>query len=134
MLQEIVAFYKAHYWKNEPIEDICYHVCPSILLSQYSINRDENGEMYGFTNWAFFDQATEQKFIDKQYLDFDDWNTGDRAWVIDTIFIKPQNIITYHKTFFTHLLGTDKMVQWLRLAEDGSVRKHCKVITKEHWL
>ena len=134
MLQEIVAFYKDHYWKNEPIEDICSHVCPCILLNQHSINRDENGKMYGFTSWAFLDQATEQKFIDKQYLDFNDWNTGDRTWVIDTIYIKPHNIMAYNKTFFTHLLGTGKMVQWLRLAEDGSVRNHFKVITKEHWL
>ena len=70
MLQEIVAFYKNHYWQDESIEDICRHVCPAILLNQYTINRDENGQMYGFTSWAFLNQATEQKFIDKQYLSF----------------------------------------------------------------
>jgi len=133
MLQEIVALYKTYYWQNEPIEDICLHVCPSILLNQYTINRDDNGQLYGFTNWAFLDEKTEQKFIDHQYLSFNDWNTGDRAWVIDTIYIKPHNIMAFNKTFFTHLLGTGKMVQWLRLADDGSVRNHFKVITKEHW-
>jgi len=134
MLQEIVAFYKNHYWQDESIEDICHNVSPCILLNQYHINRNENGEMYGFTSWAFLDQATEQKFIDQHKLSFNQWNTGNRVWVIDTIYTKSHNNMMFNKTFFTHLLGPGKMIQWLRLNTDGSLRNHFKVITKEHWL
>ena len=88
-LLDIIGLYKDHYplWKNETIKDIYYHVYPSLQLNQYSINRDDNG-IYGFTNWAFLDESTEQKFLDERSLDINDWNTGDRTWVIDTIIQK----------------------------------------------
>ena len=40
----------------------------------------------------------------------------------------------FNKTFFTHLLGPGKTVNWLRLASNGLIKKHFTVITKECWL
>ena len=134
-LLDIMGLYKDHYpsWANETIKDIYIHIYPSLVLGQYSINRDNDG-MYGFTNWAFLDENTEQKFLDEKSLDVNDWKTGDRTWVIDTIYTKEHNVMKFNKTFFTHLLGPGKTVQWLRLAPNGLIRNHFKVITKEHWL
>jgi hemolysin-activating ACP:hemolysin acyltransferase len=134
-LLDIIALYKDHYdqWSGESLKDIYAHIYPPITLNQYSIHRDEDG-IYGFTNWAFLDEETEQKFLDERSLDLNDWNTGENTWVIDTIFTKEHNAMKFNKTFFTHLLGPGKTVQWLRLAPNGLIRNHFKVITKEAWL
>jgi|TARA_X000001036_G_scaffold254711_1_gene237127 hemolysin-activating ACP:hemolysin acyltransferase len=134
-LLDIIALYKDYYdqWSGESLKDIYAHIYPPITLNQYSIHRDEDG-IYGFTNWAFLDEETEQKFLDERSLDLNDWNTGENTWVIDTIFTKEHNAMKFNKTFFTHLLGPGKTVQWLRLAPNGLIRNHFKVITKEAWL
>jgi len=134
-LLDIIALYKDHYdqWSGESLKDIYAHIYPPITLNQYSIHRDEDG-IYGFTNWAFLDEETEQKFLDERSLDLNDWNTGENTWVIDTIFTKEHNAMKFNKTFFTHLLGPGKTVQWLRLAPNGLIRNHFKVITKGAWL
>ena len=134
-LLDIKALYKDHYnqWSGESLKDIYAHIYPPIKLNQYSIHRDEDG-IYGFTNWAFLDEETEQKFLDERSLDLNDWNTGENTWVIDTIFTKEHNAMKFNKTFFTHLLGPGKTVNWLRLASNGLIKKHFTVITKECWL
>ena len=134
-LLDIIALYKDYYdqWSGESLKDIYAHIYPPITLNQYSIHRDEDG-IYGFTNWAFLDEETEQKFLDERSLDLNGWNTGENTWVIDTIFTKEHNAMKFNKTFFTHLLGPGKTVQWLRLAPNGLIRNHFKVITKEAWL
>ena len=60
-LLDIMGLYKDHYpgWKNDTLKEIYMHVYPSLALGQYSINRDDDG-IYGFTNWAFLDEKTEQ--------------------------------------------------------------------------
>ena len=124
-LLDIIALYKDHYgqWSGESLKDIYAHIYPPITLNQYSIHRDEDG-IYGFTNWAFLDEETEQKFLDERSFDLNDWNTGENTWVIDTIFTKEHNAMKFNKTFFTHLLGPGKTVQWLRLAPNGLIRNH----------
>ena len=135
-LLDIIGLYKDHYplWFRESIKDIYYHIYPSIVLGQYKIHSDEEG-VYGFRNWAFLDEEAEQNYMIKREIDFDDWNSGDRVWVIDTIFKRKHNeAMTFYKTFFTHLLGTGKKVQWLRLAPNGLIRSHMSITTKEHML
>tara|TARA_B100001027_G_C16259443_1_gene328669 strand:- start:1610 stop:2023 length:414 start_codon:yes stop_codon:yes gene_type:complete len=134
-LLDIIGLYKDHYplWSTESVKDIYYHIYPSLSMSQYSIHKDESG-IYGFTNWAFLDDETEQKYLEQRSLDFNDWRTGNKTWVIDSIFTKEHNGMKFNKTFFTHLLGPGKTVQWLRLAPNGLLRNHFKVITKETWL
>tara|TARA_R100001460_G_scaffold35874_1_gene68880 strand:- start:460 stop:873 length:414 start_codon:yes stop_codon:yes gene_type:complete len=134
-LLDIIALYKDHYplWANDSLKDIYAHIYPSLILNQFTVNRDDNG-IYGFTNWAFLNDETEQKFLDERSLDLNEWKTGNKTWVIDTIYTKEHNAMKFNKTFFTHLLGPGKTVQWLRLAPNGLIRNHFKVITKEAWL
>ena len=80
-----------------------------LLLGQYKIHSDEEG-VYGFRNWAFLDEEAEQNYMIKREIDFDDWNSGDRVWVIDTIFKRKHNeAMTFYKTFFAHLLGVGNL-------------------------
>ena len=134
-LLDIIGLYKDHYplWSSDSLKDIYYHIYPSLILAQYTINKNEDG-IYGFTNWDFLDDETEQKLLDTRSLDFNDWKTGDKIWIIDSIYTKEHNGMKFNKTFFTHLLGPGKTVNWLRLASNGLIKKHFTVITKECWL
>ena len=46
---------------------------------------------------------------------------------------KHKEHMIFYKTFFTHLLGPGKKVQWLRLT-NGLIRNHVSITTKEHML
>ena len=135
-LLDIIGLYKDHYplWFRESIKDIYYHIYPSIVLGQYKLHSDEEG-IYGFRNWAFLSEKAEQKFLNDRTIGFNDWKSGDRTWVIDTIFKRKHNeAMTFYKTFFAHLLGVGKPVQWFRLAPNGLIRSHMKITTKEYML
>ena len=134
-LLDIIGLYKDHYqlWSSDSIKDIYYHAYPSLVLGQYTINKDEDG-IYGFTNWALLDDKTEQKFLDNRAIGFNDWKTGDKIWIIDSIYTKEHNGMKFNKTFFTHLFGPGQQVNWLRLAHNGLIKKHFTVTTKECWL
>ena len=69
---DIMELFKSSYpsWRNESIKSIYYHIYPSIALKQYTVNKDENGEIYGYTNWAFLDESTEKKYLKELSLDF----------------------------------------------------------------
>ena len=135
-LLDTLSLYKFHYplWFDNSLKEIFYHIYPSLILGQYKVHTDEDG-LYGFRNWAFLSEEAEQKYLKTREIDFNDWISGDRTWVIDTIFKRKHNdAMIFYKTFFTHLLGPGKPVQWLRLAPNGLVRSHMSITTKEHML
>ena len=135
-LLDTLSLYKFNYplWFDNSLKEIFYHIYPSLILGQYKVHTDEDG-LYGFRNWAFLSEEAEQKYLKTREIDFNDWNSGDRTWVIDTIFKRKHNdAMIFYKTFFTHLLGPGKPVQWLRLAPNGLVRSHMSITTKEHML
>ena len=135
-LLDTLSLYKFHYplWFDNSLKEIFYHIYPSLILGQYKVHTDEDG-LYGFRNWAFLSEEAEQKYLKTREIDFNDWNSGDWTWVIDTIFKRKHNdAMIFYKTFFTHLLGPGKPVQWLRLAPNGLVRSHMSITTKEHML
>ena len=135
-LLDTLSLYKFHYplWFDNSLKEIFYHIYPSLILGQYKVHTDEDG-LYGLRNWAFLSEEAEQKYLKTREIDFNDWNSGDRTWVIDTIFKRKHNdAMIFYKTFFTHLLGPGKPVQWLRLAPNGLVRSHMSITTKEHML
>ena len=96
-LLDTLSLYKFHYplWFDNSLKEIFYHIYPSLILGQYKVHTDEDG-LYGFRNWAFLSEEAEQKYLKTREIDFNDWNSGDRTWVIDTIFKrkhKPQLLI-----------------------------------------
>ena len=135
-LFDIIELYKFEYplWSENSLKQIFYHVYPSLYLGQFNIHHDDEG-VYGFRNWAFLSEDAEKKYLETRELNFEDWNSGDRTWVIDTIFKRKHNdAMIFYKTFFTHLLGPGKPVQWLRLAPNGLIRSRMSITTKEHML
>ena len=135
-LFDIIELYKFEYplWSDNSLKQIFQHVYPSLILGQFNIHHDDEG-VYGFRNWAFLSEDAEKKYLETRELDLHDWKSGDRTWVIDSIFTRKHNEhMIFYKTFFTHLLGPGKKVQWLRLAPNGLIRSHMSITTKEHML
>ena len=77
----------------------------------------------------------EKRFLETREIGFDDWKSGNKLWIIDSIFKRKHNeAMIYYRTFFTHLIGVGKPVQWLRLAANGLIRSHVEIKTKEYYL
>lgn len=133
-LLDILGLYKDHYplWRNKSLREIYLHIYPSLLFGQCKLHRDDDGVAYGFRNWAFLDEEAEKKFLETGLIDTNKWKSGDKLWIIDSIFTKRhKEHMIFYKTFFTHLLGVGKPVQWLRVSPDNKIRTHIKLTTRE---
>ena len=133
-LLDILGLYKDHYplWRNKSLREIYLHIYPSLLFGQCRLHRDDDGIAYGFRNWAFLNEEAEKKFLETGLIDTDKWKSGDKLWVVDSIFTKRhKEHMIFYKTFFTHLLGVGKPVQWLRISPDNKIRTHIKLTTRE---
>ena len=87
MINEIIKFYQSfNRYKDNTDEEIHQHLIQCINNNQYKIFAD-NG-IYGFTNWAFVNQQTEDYFLKTGIIE--DWNCGDIMLHID--FIATKNI------------------------------------------
>ena len=133
-LLDILGLYKDHYplWRNKSLKEIYLHIYPSLLFGQCRVHRDDDGIAYGFRNWAFLNEEAEKKFLETGQIDTDKWKSGDKLWIVDSIFTKRhKEHMIFYKTFFTHLLGVGKTVQWLRVSPDNKIRTHIKLTTRE---
>ena len=133
-LLDIIGLYKAHYplWKDRHLKQIYLHIYPSLILGQCRLHKDDEKVAYGFRNWAFLNEESEKKFLETGLIDIDKWKSGDKLCVVDTIFTKRhKEHMIFYKTFFTHLLGVGKPVQWLRVSPDNKIRTHIKLTTRE---
>ena len=131
---DILGLYKDHYplWRNKSLKEIYLHIYPSLLFGQCRLHRDDDGIAYGFRNWAFLNEEAEKKFLETGQIDTDKWKSGDKLWIVDSIFTKRhKEHMIFYKTFFTHLLGVGKTVQWLRVSPDNKIRTHIKLTTRE---
>lgn len=65
---------------------------PPITLGQYQVFRFDDIPR-GLITWARLDAAAEQKYIRREPLTPQEWNSGDRLWIID--FIAPYKGLTH---------------------------------------
>jgi hemolysin-activating ACP:hemolysin acyltransferase len=129
---EIINFYKSfNRYKNNTYEELYYHIEQSINFNQYKIFKDK--EIYGFTNWAYVDQQTEDNFLHTGIIN--NWRCGDIMLHIDFIATKNiKNIMSWLKNNATKTLGLNKTIHWARLNSNNKVRKVMKQTTKDSWL
>ena len=100
-------------------------IIPPIELNQFKIfYRDKRP--VGYTTWGFFNKETEKKLTDnEEYLTKNDWNSGDTCWHVDTV-CNNISVLKVHR--WTHsnikkIIGIGKKVYWIRLNEDGSLKR-----------
>ena len=129
---EVINFYKQFSrYKTNTYEELYNHIIQSINYNQYKIFKDKG--VYGFTNWAFVNQQTEDKFLNTGIID--NWNCGDIMLHIDFIATKNvKQIMSWLKNNSAKLLGLNKKIHWVRLDNDNKVRKIMKQTTKDSWL
>jgi hemolysin-activating ACP:hemolysin acyltransferase len=90
--------------------------------------------MIAFTNWAFLDKQTEDRFIQKGILNQPDWKSGDRLWHMDTICIGDiKKVMSWTKKYFKEKLGVGKTISWLRVSNRGDVYRQTTRKIKENW-
>jgi len=129
---EVINLYKQfNRYKENTYEEIYNHILPSINHNYYKIFK--NDKIYGFANWAFVNENTQNKFIQTGVID--NWNCGDIMLHIDFIATKNvKQIMNWLKDNCAKFLGLNKTIYWVRLSDDNKVRKIMKQTTKDSWL
>jgi len=132
-IQKVIDLYKQFdRYADNTEEELYHHVLPSFQLNQCKIHYD-NGELIGFTNWAFLSSEAEQRYLKTTELEPSDWNSGPTAWHIDTVCKKNINkIMAWTKTYFKNLLNVGEGLNWIRINKDGKITR-CSVKYKREF-
>lgn len=134
-MQDIVNLYR-RYRKYDKISDadIRLYIMPSIRLRQYK-KHIINGELVGFTNWAFLSNEAEKRFKKQGWLEDKDWISGNNIWHIETVCKSNlKEMMKWTKRYFAEIYGVGKPINWLRVDHNSDIRNTVKIHTKESWL
>jgi len=134
-MHDVISLYlKFDRYKRYSRVQIYSHLLPCFILDQYKIHKDKDNNMIAFTNWAYLDKETEDRFTRTGIIKQKDWKSGDRPWHIDTICIGDiKKVMDWTKKYFKEKLGVGKTVSWLRLSDKGRIYRESKIKIKEHW-
>jgi len=134
-MQTIISLYKKFdRYKDNTRESLYYHILPSIKLKQYKIHKDKDGNVIAFTNWAFLDKEAEEQFIKTASIEDDKWNSGNKAWHIDTVCVKDiKKVMAWTKNHFKKILKVGEGLNWLRVDNNDNIyRKAIKFKREFH--
>jgi len=84
-MEEIINLYKSFSkYQNYTYEELQQHIEPSIKLNQYKIFK-QNNKVIAFSNWAFFDKESENKFLKTKEIENYMWNSGNIVLINDVL-------------------------------------------------
>jgi hemolysin-activating ACP:hemolysin acyltransferase len=134
-MHDVISLYlKFDRYKRYSRVQIYSHLLPCFILNQYKIHKDKDNNMIAFTNWAYLDKETEDRFTRTGIIKQKDWKSGDRAWHIDTLCIGDiKKVMAWTKRYFKEKLGVGKTISWLRISDRGSVYRETTRTIKENW-
>jgi hemolysin-activating ACP:hemolysin acyltransferase len=134
-MHDVISLYlKFDRYKRYSRVQIYSHLLPCFILNQYKIHKDKDNNMIAFTNWAYLDKETEDRFTRTGIIKQKDWKSGDRAWHIDTLCIGDiKKVMAWTKKYFKEKLGVGKTISWLRISDKGSVYRETTRTIKENW-
>jgi hemolysin-activating ACP:hemolysin acyltransferase len=134
-MHDVISLYlKFDRYKRYSRVQIYSHLLPCFILNQYKIHKDKDNNMIAFTNWAYLDKETEDRFTRTGIIKQKDWKSGDRAWHIDTLCIGDiKKVMAWTKRYFKEKLGVGKTISWLRVSDKGSVYRETTRTIKENW-
>ena len=129
----IIKLYKEFdRYKHNSDDEILAHIYPSLELNQYKIHK-ENGRIYGFSNWAFLNKSEENNLLKTNKVSQESWNSGDILWHGDIVARKNvKKIMDWTLSYYTHLLGCNKKIKYLRIHNDKIIQK--EILTKGHYI
>ena len=112
-------------YNSMDVEYVKGMIIPPIELNQFKIFY-KNKKPVGYTTWAFLNKEAEKKITDnEEYLTKNDWNSGDTCWHVDTV-CNNISVLKVHRWTHSNLkkiIGIGKKVYWIRLNEDGSLKR-----------
>jgi hemolysin-activating ACP:hemolysin acyltransferase len=134
-MHDVISLYlKFDRYKRYSRVQIYSHLLPCFILNQYKIHKDKDNNMIAFTNWAYLNKETEDRFTRTGIIKQKDWKSGDRAWHIDTLCIGDiKKVMAWTKKYFKEKLGVGKTISWLRVSDKGSVYRETTRTIKENW-
>ena len=133
-LKTILSLYRQFDRYNKYTDkELLFYILPSYELNQYKIHK-QGDEVIAFTNWAYLNKETEDRFTRTGIIKQKDWKSGDRPWHIDTICIGDiKKVMDWTKKYFKEKLGVGKTISWLRVSDKGSVYRETTRTIKENW-
>ena len=73
-------------YKEKPLSWVNTHFAPAIRHHQIRFLKNKNNNVTGFITWAFLSDIVEARLISGGIdIQPDEWNCGDRLWIIDKI-------------------------------------------------
>jgi hemolysin-activating ACP:hemolysin acyltransferase len=134
-MHDVISLYlKFDRYKRYSRVQIYSHLLPCFILNQYKIHKDKDNNMIAFTNWAYLNKETEDRFTRTGIIKQKDWKSGDRTWHIDTLCIGDiKKVMAWTKKYFKEKLGVGKTISWLRVSDKGSVYRETTRTIKENW-
>lgn len=107
-------------------------ISPSVRNEQFKIFQT-NGEIWGFANWAFVNDAVLDKYMTKGQLGTLDWTSGLKMCWVEAVAKRDMNkMMSWMKNYSVNLLGENVRLYWLRSAGD-KIRSKMKIRTKRNW-
>ncbi len=133
-MQDIInLFRKFNNYSDFSDFELSNYLFPSIKLNQYKKHYNENN-LIGFTNWALLSDKAENKILSFQPFNYEDWNSGNNLWHIETVSLKNvKKIISWTKNNLASKYGVNRLVKWVRV-KNNKIRTIKKVYSKDSWL
>ena len=104
-------------------KEIAKAIIPSLDLNQYKLFRYPSPDVtYAFTNWAFLNKESEERFLKTGILENLDWDSGNICWHIETVNTAPNKIKEIYQYTANRLaedIGEDKYCHWIRMNKSG---------------
>lgn len=124
-------FYKFERYQHLSYEELYQMLSPCVRKDQFKVFQT-NGEIWGFTNWAFVDQKVLDKFLDKGKLGTLDWQSGFKQLYVEFVCTRGADVMmSWMKNYSVNLLGPNVRCYWIR-SEDDKIKVR-KIRTKESW-
>ena len=138
MGQSINDLYKIiHLYRQFPrydkmkYQDLVNMMLPSFNLEQYQLHQ-VNGEVIGFTNWAYLSDEVEKRFMTTGRLKANEWKSGNNIWHIETVAKSNlREIMNWTKEYFRNVLEVDQPLKWLRISDDSTIYRRSMKFKRE---
>ena len=88
--------------------------------------------VFGFVNWAYLSDETQDSYIRNSKIYKNEWKSGVYLWLYDIVIIrKSKEVMSWVYNYFKKLLKTNESISWLRLDENDKVYRVAKKYKRE---
>ena len=128
----VVNFYKSfNRYADNSKSELFDHLSRPFFSKQYKIFYRDHG-ISGFISWAYLDYESQEYY--KTTGKILNWKSGNIIWLVDVLALNDiQSIVKWGKKYFTHELGINQKVNYLRIDKESNITKISKLSTMEFY-